>query len=32
MEKLLSQKPYTCKPIKGLLEIVNQYQDLKANL
>jgi hypothetical protein len=32
MEKLLSQKPYTCKPIKGLTEIVNQYQDLNDNL
>ena len=32
MEKLLSQKQYTCKPIKGLKEIVNQYQDLNVNL
>ncbi len=32
MEKLLSQKSYTCKPIKGLTQTVNQYQDLEINL
>ncbi len=32
MEKLLSQKPYTCKQIIGLTKTVNQYQDLNYNL